>query len=302
MISALYGLNPFCLFAQQSENPDRKTMEQLAKFRSEYTDSWLQQKPEMLMNYYSDHVTLMTEFQKTILGKRDVLAYYKAFFRHHVIKSYTREAFEWLDLGSMVVENGQFKLTGNAKSTQLEFQLNGKYMNIWKRENEKLELIMEGWNYNHPLRSDEQLRFSEVPVYDVALQAHLPVNSAIRFELAALNKLQESTITEHDDKIWAQFYTDDAIIFSQFNDLQQGKKEIAEYLSKHASDRPIFEKLDIRNNRIDDLGMYVIEYASHVAFWRRAERSGVNMGKDIRIWRREANGSLKIFRHMGMYD
>lgn len=65
---------------------------------------------------------------------------------------------------------------------------------------------------------------------------------------------------------------------------------------------PIFEKLDIRNDRIDDLGKYVIEYASHIAVIRNGDYSGVGTGKDIRIWRREAGGSLKIFRHMAMYD
>jgi hypothetical protein len=65
---------------------------------------------------------------------------------------------------------------------------------------------------------------------------------------------------------------------------------------------PIFEKLDVRNDRIDDLGNYVIEYASHIAIIRSGDFSGVSTGKDLAIWRREPNGALKIFRHITMYD
>jgi hypothetical protein len=65
---------------------------------------------------------------------------------------------------------------------------------------------------------------------------------------------------------------------------------------------PVFEKLDMRNDRIEVTGRYVIECASHVANWRNGESSGVNTGKNIRIWRREPDGALRIFLAIGMYD
>ena len=64
----------------------------------------------------------------------------------------------------------------------------------------------------------------------------------------------------------------------------------------------MFEKLDIRNDRVDDLNDFVIEYASHIAIVRNGDWSGVFTGKDLAIWRRTKNGSLKIFRHIAMYD
>jgi hypothetical protein len=87
-----------------------------------------------------------------------------------------------------------------------------------------------------------------------------------------------------------------------FNPIQKGRKALDEFLETHVNEMPIFEKLDIRNDRIDDLGMFVIEYASHIAVWRNGGSSGVNTGKDLRIWRRETDGSLKILRSMAMYD
>jgi hypothetical protein len=49
-------------------------------------------------------------------------------------------------------------------------------------------------------------------------------------------------------------------------------------------------RLDIGNDRIEDLGNYVIEYASHMAMIRDRVFSGVFTGKDLAIWRREPNG------------
>ncbi len=288
--------------AQTETQGDEKSLAFLKSFRLDYIKKMTEQKPELLQTYYDDHIRLMTEFQKTVMGKSNVAAYHKAFSTRFEIKSYSREASEVIDLKSMVVEYGIFALKVALKSTGKEYELNGKYVNIWKRENSKLSLLTEGWNYNHPTDIGDQLRFTEVPTVDIALQAHSFINSNISFELAALNRLMEATISEHDQKIWTQFYADDAIVFTQRHPIQKGRKEIDAYYERHVKEMPVFEKLDVRNDRIDELGEYVIEYASHIAIVRSGDFSGVFTGKDLAIWKRQKNGSLKIFRHMGMYD
>jgi ketosteroid isomerase-like protein len=299
----LISTNVSNLLAQVNVKTDEKTTDYLKKFRLGYIKSMLDKKPEMIQVYYADDVRLMTEFQKTIMGKGNALMYYKAFLSRFDIKSCTRTEIEILDIGERVVEHGMFVMKIESKNLQKEHELKGNYLNIWKRlENAQLTLITDGWDYSHQVDIGEQLRFNEVQSVDVAHQAHLPINSNISFELAALNSLLEITITEHDAKIWSQFYTDDAIVFSRRHGSYEGRKAIDEHLEKHVKELPIFEKLDLRNDRIDDLGQYVIEYASNLAVWRGGEYSGVGTGKDVRIWRREPGGPLKIFRHIGMYD
>jgi hypothetical protein len=39
-----------------------------------------------------------------------------------------------------------------------------------------------------------------------------------------------------------------------------------------------------------------------VANWRNGESSGVGTGKNLRIWRREPNHSLKVVLSIGSYD
>ena len=114
----------------------------------------------------------------------------------------------------------------------------------------------------------------------------------------------ESVVVEHDPLIWSQFYTDDGLFcYSRNHPMYKEKNALDSFLVQHCRELPVFEKLDIRTDRIDQPGAnYVIEYASHIAVWRSGVYSGVALGKDLRIWRREKDGGLKIYRHIGMYD
>ena len=303
LFTALIWVSIINGFAQTVVKVDEKTAGYLEKFRSDYVTSVLNNKPETMASYYANDIRLMPEFQKTIVGKSNALSYHRAFSDRFDAQEFSRDEIEILDLGSQVVELGMFTTKMKLKSTDKEHALKGKYQNIWeKSENGKLTLITEAWNYNHLVEITEQLRFEEVPAIQIAYQAHLPINSSIRFELAALNRLMEVTITQHDAKIWSQFLTDDGMFIYSNNPICQGRKALNEFLEKHAKEMPVFEKLDVRNDRIDHSGDYVIEYASHIANWRNGEHSGVSTGKDIRIWRREKDCSLKIFRQMAMYD
>jgi len=291
-------------FSQSNVTADEKTVVYLKKHRSDYIQSMVNKKPEMMQSYYAENIRLMPEFQKTVGGKANALSYHKAFSDRFDIKSYSRNELEVLDLGERIVELGMFTMKMISKNTNKEYEIKGKYQNIWEKlTNNNISLVTEAWNYNHALEIEDQLRFDEVPEVNIALQAHVPINNKISFELAALNRLMEATIMQHDAKIWSQFYSNDGMFLYSRHPVYKGRKALDEFLEKHVKeDMPIFEKLDIRNDQIDDLGDYVIEYASHIANWRRGEYSGINTGKDIRIWRRDADCSLKIFRAMGMYD
>jgi len=303
LLLMISGFHTITTFAQSGTKADEKTTAFLNRFRSDYIKSTLDNKPDAMQMYYDKNIRLMTEFQRTVMGSANVILYHKALSSRFTIMEYDRKQTEILNLGAMITEQGLFTMKMAAKKTGKEYNVTGKYLNIWEKTRDgKMLLITEGWNYNQSLDLQDQLRFDEVPVVDVALQPHLPINNNIRFELAALNRLMEITITQHDAKIWSLIYSDSSILLAQRHDPYIGKKAIDAYLEMHVKELPVFEKLDIRNDRIDDLGAYVIEYASHIANWRGGEYSGVGLGKDLRIWRRESDGSLKIFRHIGMYD
>jgi len=86
------------------------------------------------------------------------------------------------------------------------------------------------------------------------------------------------------------------------SDFIKPNPEIDAFLKEPVNQLPVFEQRASRNDQIDELGPFVIEYTSHIALVKNGDWSGVSTGKDIRIWRREPGGSLKIFRQMAMYD
>ncbi len=275
----------------------------LKQYQEDYINAIRHHQPEPILRYYDQEVRVMPEFQQVMIGKEQLKVYYQAYFNRFDPENYQRSWEEVLDLGKLVYEQGQFSMKMVLKNADKSQEVSGKYVNLWqKQEDGSLVLITEAWNYNHGLDFEDQMKFPEVPSVNVALQAHLPIDNAIRFELAALNHLMEATVSQHAAEIWAQFYTEDGKFLYSRNPIYHGQKELSAFLKIHAAEMPIFEKLDIRNDRIDHLGAYVVEYSSHIAIIRNGNFSGVFTGKDLRIWRRNADGSLKIFRHIAMYD
>ncbi len=287
--------------AQNAE--EKKVKDVLDNYRSAISKAMLSGNFIGVNNFCSNEIRTMPEFQKATLGKSNMIKYYTAFSGRFIIKEYTRKETEILNLGSQIVEFGNFEMKLILRSSGHEYLFKGKYGDIWeKRLNDSLLLITQVWNYNHKLENNDLLKFDEIPAVTIAFISHVPVNSPISFELAALSRLQEICITQHDPIVWSQFYSNDAKVFYNFQAPVEGRNAIDSFLKKHVTELPVFEKLDIRNDRIDHLGNFVIVYASHIAIVRNGDWSGVSTGKNIAIWKREKDGSLKIFRGFATYD
>src|SRR5687767_1824800 len=258
------------VFSDAARKADEQTIIYLKKFRSDYSKGMLENKAELLQVYYSDTVRLMPPFQKTILGKEHALSYHKSILNRFTIQTFIRKEIEILDLGTQVLETGTLTLQVTAKSTGKQQVLYGKYLNLWTElKNGELSLITEAWNYDQYYGEiHEALKVAEVPSVHLALQPNVLINSNISFELAALNRLLDATVTQHDGNTWAQYYCDDGILMASNHPICQGKKSIDEYIRLHVKELPVFEELDIRNDRIDNLGTFVVEYASHIASWK----------------------------------
>jgi hypothetical protein len=206
-------------------------------------------------------------------------------------------------MGGYVNDWGTFTMKVTHRATKRSYDLPGKYMDLWKMNTSgELFIVCQAWNYAQRIDFSEQLKFPEVPIRNVALAAHTTINDHVTFQLAGYNEVMESIIIQHDARLWKMFYTDDSNFLYSNYPVILGRKAIDGFLDEHVGGLPVFEKLDIRNDEVIDLGAYVIEYASHTAFVRGENWSGVGTGKDLRIWRRGSDCSLKIYRHIGMYD
>lgn len=252
---------------------------------------------------HAETLRLMPITQPTVLGPANVAAYYRAFLARFTVRNATRTSVGQFDLGARVVEIGRFTQKLTHKNTGESFDLIGKYLDAWEKlPDGGLRLVTAAWNSDTWLPNAEMLRFIDVPSVRTAFEPRAPINSAISFELAALGLLHEAAVVQHDAALWSRFFADDAILLANNGGLHAGRKAVDDYVSVHCPQLPIFEKLDLRIDRIEEFGDYVFEYASQVANWRRGDSSGVGTGKNLRIWRREPNHALKIVLAIGSYD
>jgi hypothetical protein len=251
----------------------------------------------------AEEVRLMPEYHGTIFGRAGAERYFAAFFERFRVVRHERRSMTVWNLGERLVECGRFEQVLARKDDGRERVLDGKYLEIWSRTDAAgWQVSTTIWNYSRWPEFADELRFPEVPGVRTAMEARVPVRGGVSFELAALNKLQEVAIAEKDHAIWSQFYADDAVLLPNHAPAAEGRGAIDGYIQAHVKGMPVYEKLDIRNDRIDDLGDWVIDYASHVANWRNGDASGVNTGKNVRVWRREPRGGLKMVCQIGTYD
>ena len=276
----------------------------LDAYRTAITGAYLRGMPEDAVRPMADSVRLMPAYQKSIFGKADAATYYQAFLKRFTVRAYERTPIEVADLGQRVMEIGRFTMTLTARDSATH-TFTGKYLDLWEKSpgtSGTLRLHTAAWNHDELPKFADQLRFPEVPSAHLALQARAPVVAGIRLELAALQKLEESAIAQHDGKTWALIYADDGIVLSNQGTVVSGRQALDEYFERHAKALPVFEKLDLRTHQVDDLGDYVVEYASGVVTWKMNEWSGVTLGKGVLIWRRSERGVPQIWRAISMYD
>jgi ketosteroid isomerase-like protein len=246
---------------------------------------------------------LMTEGLPTVIGSTNIDAYYRAFFARFTVRTCTRNDFQIWDLGPRVAEFGRFTLQLAPKAGGTELGLHGKYLELWDHDSDSgLRLAVIAWNFDSWLPDSDGLRFDGIPSVRTALQARAPVDNDLSVELAAAALLMQRALIEHDAALWSRFYADDAVLLPNNAPIALGHAAIAAYLEGHCRELPIFQQLDLRNDRIEEAGGYIYEFASHTANWRSNTSSGVSTGKNLRIWRREPDHALKMILQISAYD
>ncbi len=284
-------------------NKTSQLKNKIEKINSEVSKALIDKKIQSSMRYYNNDAISMPEYQASLIKKEKIENYYSLLTKRFNIKSYDKEITEIIDLDKQVIEIGNFKTAYHLIETDTTLKLNGSYLNIWGRtKNGEIKVLVESWNYRHDVKNKELFTFLELGKSSWN-DSYLKIDTtSVAFELASLNQLMVKTVSSHNPHLWSQFFTTDAKYIYSHTPVQSGKIEISEHLTAHCKHLPKFDKLLIGNNRINVLKEYVIEYASHYVDWSFGETKGVSTGKDIRIWKRMPDCSLKIYRQIAMYD
>jgi ketosteroid isomerase-like protein len=260
-------------------------------------------KIDMLIDNFDDDAVCMPEFQPTMKGKHAIKEYYSEILKRRQIISFDKAISETIQLKNNIAEIGTFTLTYKT-SDMPRTALHGKYLNIWViQQNGDLKLKAESFGYLHAVDNPTS---HVVTITKGLTNSASPKQSQritdLAFQLKALNTLMEKCVQTRDGNLRADFFTDDAIFMPFADSAKVGMTSIRKHLIAYNSYPVKIDSINIYNEYFEDCDEYVVEYPKFYVKWRTSENSGVGSGKGIRIWRREKNCSLKLFREIGIHD
>src|SRR5690349_11778272 len=100
-------------------------------FRTAYAEGLSLGSPESFAPHLAEDFRLMVEMQRTVVGRANVLGYYRSLGARFIVSEYRREVIDVLDLGVRVVEAGRFTARYVRKSDGQAYELIGKYVDLW---------------------------------------------------------------------------------------------------------------------------------------------------------------------------
>lgn len=265
--------------------------------------AFIDKKVETIINHFDKDAFCMPEFQPTMKGIDAIKEYYTEIVNRRQITSFNKTILETIQLKNNIVEIGTFTTTYQNIEGQ-KSTLNGKYFNIWTLKiNGDLKLKAESFGYLHSIDNPtlHLVKISkEYSGYKFPQQSK--TTNDLAFQLKALNTLMEKSVQTRDGNLRADFFTDDAIFMPFADSSKVGIKSIRTHLIAYNSYPVKIDTINIYNEYFEACNNYVIEYPRFHVKWHTSDNSGVGSGKGIRIWKREKNCSLKIYREIGIHD
>lgn len=251
------------------------------------------------LEHYEENAISMPEYQPALYGKTNIATYYREIFRRQDIQSYQRTTEEIIHLGRTIVEIGTFqKSYYEMASADSLLAQNGKYWHTWVREEDgSYELKGEAFGYLHPIDQAEAL---VVTIPDTP-----PPGTSEKiapFELRAYNALMEKLVQSRDGADRSAFYAPDGK-FMPFAEPSVSGEAIKPYLTEYSSRGEItIDSVSIYTDHFERFEAQLLEYYQFRVQWSAAAASGRTTGKGIRIWRRQADGSLKMYREISTHN
>ena len=253
-----------------------------------------------LLAHFAPYSVIMPEHQQRLFGPEQGRAYYRALFSRTRVGSYSAATADILPLENGALEWGTFTLAYAPAGEERLREVDGKYMQLWRRQADgKLKLKAEVWGFLEPLGPSASHWLLDAP-------ATVPRASAsdlgIAAELDALNAANGEAVRSHSSSR-IEHYAQDAVFLPYAQRPQVGLHAIRAHLLPYieAGRGATFDSVRLWNEGIEVMTGYVIEYANFEVSWRAGDASGVTSGGGLRLWRREADCSLKMVREAGIH-
>jgi ketosteroid isomerase-like protein len=286
----------------QTSNP-YKVRTQLEGVAAQLKSVWVEKDLQRLMTHYTSNAMSMPEYQPTLEGAEAIKLYYAEMFKRYPIFTFDKQQQEVIVMDHHVAEFGTFTLTYGSKNNADGKVETGKYFNIWVMlPDNSLKIEAESFGYFRNVTNPSDLIIKAASAIKSEKQQTDQSAKSIGFQLEALNTLMEKAVTNRDASLRADYFTTDAVFMPFADSSKVGLKNISEHLIAYNVGNVTIDSISIYNTGFVMDELYVIEYPRFYVQWRLPEMKGTSQGKGIRIWRREPDCSLKIFREIGLHD
>lgn len=283
-----------------AETTTQKTEQQITLLSKKMTEAELRSQLPKVMDYYDHRALSMPEYQLTLTGRNQIQEYYAEMFKRQQIKTFQRHPIEFIHLKTTIVEIGLFEKEYTCSDVDSLITTRGKYWNVWSsRPDGTYRITGNIFNYFHPVSNPETLviETSQKQPDESELKTIQP------FELKAYNALMEKGVRQRNASLRYSFFTDDAILYpfadTVYNGIDQIKSHLIEYSSRGSV---TIDTVNCYTYAFEDHGSYILEYAMFKVKWSQKDISGRTEGKGIRIWKRQPDKSLRLFREIGTHN
>lgn len=251
------------------------------------------------MNLYGDRAICMPEYQATLGRRNEIESYFREMFKRQRIKSIRRSPLEFIHMENTIVVIGTYIREYQTPTVDSTITLQGKYCHVWGLQAGTYRIKGETFGYFHPVDRPEALIISknqQQPDED-DIQIKVP------FELKAYNALMEKGVRQRNATLRADFFTEDAVFYPFADTAVVGMNQLKPYLAAYSNRGTVtLDSVSCYTYAFENHGEYTLEYAMFKVKWSRLEVSGKTEGKGIRIWKRQEDKSLKLFREIGTHN
>jgi ketosteroid isomerase-like protein len=277
--------------------------EEIQRRNADISAAWLNGDVERRMVHYTADSISNPDYQPRLFGLDAIARYYRVLASRQRVGAHAFRTTEILPLGEEnVLELGRFELAYTLLADGASHRHQGRYAHLWRREPDgSLKLKAEVWGYFERIENPASHSLGE---REAAGRAAPPGDPVVEAELGRLNVLDAEAVKTHDAAAKIARYADDAIYMPYADTPKVGIDEIRAHLVRYTEQgRGVtFESVRVWNEGFEALDRYVVEYPKFEVRWRNGQDSGIVSGGGLRLWRRQADGSLKMFRQIATHD
>jgi ketosteroid isomerase-like protein len=276
---------------------------EIQRRNTELSATWLSGDVDKRMIHYAADSVSGPDYQPRLYGPESIGRYYRTLASRQRVAAYARQTTEILRLddGSLL-ETGRLEITYTPAAGGPSQSHQGRYANLWRRQADgALKLKAEVWGYFQ--RVDDPASYS-LGEAGTSGRAALPGDPVVEAELETLNAVDAEAVKTHDAPAKVARYADDAVYMPFADTPKVGIEEIRAHLTRYTDQGggATFDSVKVWNEGFEVLDGYVVEYPKFEVHWRAGADSGVVSGGGLRLWRRDADCSLKMLRQIATHD